>query len=187
MKFCSHCGKAVDLRVPDGDNMPRYICDHCDTIHYQNPRIVTGCIPVHGDQILLCKRAIEPRYGFWTLPAGFMENDETLEQAALRETREEANANVELQDIYSVFSLPHVNQVYIMYRARLLDLDFAPGIESLEVRLFNEEQIPWDDLAFKTIVHTLKYYFEDKPSGDFRLRSHRVEPTNKKGNPVRIA
>lgn len=167
-------------RVPDGDNLPRFVCDACETIHYQNPRIVAGSLPVYGDQILLCKRAIAPRHGFWTLPAGFMENDETLEQAALRETREEANANVELEHIYSVFSLPHVNQVYVMYRAKLLDLAFAPGIESLEVKLFSEDEIPWEHLAFRTIHYTLKYYFDDRPGGYFPLRSHQVEPTRNK-------
>ena len=121
MKFCSQCGESITQRVPEGDNRLRYVCDHCETIHYQNPNIVAGCIPVYGDRILLCKRAIEPRYGMWTLPAGFMENEETVEQAALRESAEEANANVRLEQLYSLFSLPHVNQVYMMYRATLLD------------------------------------------------------------------
>lgn len=176
MKFCSQCGQPVSLRIPEGDNLPRFVCDSCDTIHYQNPNIVTGAIPVYGDQILLCRRAIEPRYGKWTLPAGFMENSETLEQAALRESMEEAHANIELVQLYTVLSLPHVSQVYIMYRARLLDETYRPGIESLEVRLFDEASIPWEDLAFKTIYYTLKYYFEDRRRGQFELRSHRVEP-----------
>lgn len=180
MKYCSQCGKPVSLRIPDGDNRPRYVCDHCETIHYQNPNIVAGCLPVLGDQILLCKRAIEPRYGLWTLPAGFMENDETVEQAALRESMEEANANVEIEQLYSVFSLPHVNQVYMMFRARLLDESFAPGAESLEVRLFREEDIPWEKLAFRTIHYTLRYFFEDRQRNQFELRSHQVEPTDPK-------
>lgn len=175
MKFCNQCGHSVSQRIPEGDNLPRYICDQCQTIHYQNPNIVAGCIPVIDDRILLCKRAIEPRYGLWTLPAGYMENNETVEQAAMRESREEANANVELEQLYTVFSLPHANQVYMLYLARLLDEDFSPGMESLEVRLFTENEIPWDKLAFSTIHYTLKYYFEDRSRGEFVLRSHPVE------------
>lgn len=180
MKFCSQCGHSVSQRIPDGDNLPRFVCDHCDIIHYQNPNIVTGSLPVFGDKILLCKRAIEPQYGRWTLPAGFMENQETLEQAAIRESVEEANANVELEQLYTVFSLPHVNQVYIMFRARLLDESFKPGIESLEVRLFDEDEIPWDQLAFRTIEHTLKYFFADRRDGKFVMRSHLIEASNRK-------
>ncbi len=182
MKFCSLCGNTVSQRIPDGDNRLRYVCDHCHTIHYQNPNIVAGCIPVYEDKILLCKRAIEPRYGCWTLPAGFMENQETLEQAALRESMEEANANLELEQLYCVFSLPHVNQVYVMFRAKLLDQTFAPGVESLEVKLFDEQEIPWDELAFRTIHYTLKYYFEDRQRGQFELRSHQVEPAAQKSS-----
>ena len=165
----------MSQRIPEGDNLPRYVCDQCQTIHYQNPNIVAGSIPVSGNRILLCRRAIEPRYGLWTLPAGYMENNETVEQAALRESLEEANANVELEQLYAVFSLPHANQVYMMYRARLLDEDFSAGTESLEVRLFDEQQIPWDKLAFSTIYYTLKYYFEDRARGEYILRSHPVE------------
>lgn len=180
MKFCSQCGQTTVQRVPEGDNRTRFVCDHCQTIHYQNPNIVAGCIPVYGDKILLCKRAIEPRYGLWTLPAGYMENDETLEQAALRESEEEANANVKLEQLYTVFSLPHVNQVYMMFRAILLDENFYPGSESLEVRLFSENEIPWDKLAFRTIHYTLKYFFQDRKTNTFELRSHQVEPTRPK-------
>lgn len=175
MKFCSQCGQPVVQRVPEGDNLPRYVCDNCRTIHYQNPNIVAGSLPVYGDRILLCKRAIEPRLGLWTLPAGFMENAETVEQAAIRESREEANANVHLEQLYTVFSLPHVNQVYMMFLATLLDENFSAGPESLEVRLFSETEIPWDKLAFKTIYQTLRYYFEDRRRGDFVLRSHLIE------------
>ena len=155
--------------------MPRFVCDSCNTIHYQNPNIVAGCIPVLDDRILLCRRAIEPRYGLWTLPAGYMENNETVEQAAMRESMEEANANVELEQLYTVFSLPHANQVYMMYRARLLDENFSPGIESLDVQLFKEKDIPWNDLAFSTIFHTLKYYYQDQARGEFEMRSHKIE------------
>ncbi len=179
MKFCSLCGHGVTHRIPEGDNLPRFVCEHCDTIHYQNPNIVTGCLPVFEDKILLCKRAIEPRHGYWTLPAGFMENQETLEQAALRESAEEAHANVEIEQLYTVFSLPHVNQVYIMFRARLLDKNFKPGIESLDVKLFSEDEIPWDDLAFRTIHYTLKYFFADRQTGQYTMRSHMIEPAPK--------
>lgn len=176
MNYCHQCGKPVVKRVPEGDNQSRFVCDHCQTIHYQNPKIVAGAIPVIGDKILLCKRAIEPRYGFWTLPAGFMENGETVEQAAMRESMEEAHANIELEQLYSVFSLPHVNQVYMMFRARLLDENYAAGAESLEVKLFSEDEIPWDQLAFRTIHYTLKYFYADRRRGNFEMRSHLVEP-----------
>ncbi len=131
-------------------------------IHYQNPRAVVGTLPVTGQQVLLCKRAIEPRYGFWTLPAGFMENGETTGEGASRETLEEAGARVELQALYSVIDVPHVDQIHLFFRARLLNTDFDPGTESLEVRLFNESEIPWDDLAFRTVAQTLRWYFEDR-------------------------
>ena len=180
MKFCSQCGHPVEQRVPAGDNLPRFVCQQCETIHYQNPNIVAGCLPMFGNQILMCKRAIEPRYGLWTLPAGFMENNETLEQAAMRESMEEANANVKLLNLYTVFSLPHVNQVYMLYLAELLDDNFSPGIESLEVKLFDEKDIPWNELAFRTIHYTLKYFFEDRRRGQFELRSHLVEPSEKR-------
>jgi len=162
MKFCSECGNNVELRIPDGDNRHRHVCAHCDIIHYQNPKIVAGCLPVWEDKVLLCKRAIEPRHGFWTLPAGFMENDETLEQAATRESVEEANANLEITQLYTVISLPNIDQIYMLYLAKLNDLNFSAGIESLDVQLFTEQQIPWDELAFRTIDFTLKRYFEDR-------------------------
>ena len=179
MKFCSNCGATVALRIPAGDNLPRYCCDACDSIHYLNPRLVVGCVPQWEDKILLCKRAIEPRHGYWTLPAGFMENGETVAQAAMRETWEEAHARVELEDVYTLLSVPHVSQVHVFYRARMLDLDFAAGTESLEVRLFSEEEIPWDDLAFRTVVATLKHYFEDRRSGSFGMHSGEIEAAPK--------
>ncbi|HLU77841.1 MAG TPA: NUDIX hydrolase [Burkholderiales bacterium] len=174
MKFCSNCGDPVALRVPPGDNLPRYVCDACNTIHYVNPRMVVGCIPEWEGRILLCRRAIEPRHGYWTLPAGFMENDETLAQAAMRETREEANARVALRDMYSVLSVPRASQVHVFYRAELLDLDFGPGIESLEVRLFEEAEVPWDDLAFRTVSTTLRHYYTDRRNGGFRLHTEDI-------------
>ena len=169
MKFCSHCGNPVERRVPAGDNRERFVCAHCEAVHYQNPKIVAGCLAEWNGRILMCRRAIEPCAGLWTLPAGFMENDETTSEAAARETLEEANARVDLTDLYTVFSLPHVNQVYMVFRGRLLDLDFRPGEESLEVSLFDEAEIPWQAIAFETIRHTLRFYFEDRRSGRFGL------------------
>jgi ADP-ribose pyrophosphatase YjhB (NUDIX family) len=176
MKFCSNCGMPVTLRIPPGDNLPRHVCDACRTIHYSNPRMVIGCIAEWDSQVLLCRRAIEPRYGRWTLPAGFMENGETVAQAALRETREEARARVELTDMFAVLSVPHVDQVHIFYRARLLDLDFEPGAESLEVKLFPEAAIPWQELAFRTISTTLAHYYADRKAGRFSFHSGEILP-----------
>ena len=170
MKFCSECGQGVTARVPDGDTRSRFVCDHCQTIHYQNPRIVAGCLAVHGQQVLLCRRAIEPRRGFWTLPAGFMENGETTEEAALRETWEEARARLQQQELYMLFNLPHINQVYMFFRGELADLEFSAGEESLEVRLFHEHEIPWDKLAFPTVGKTLKQYFLDRQEHAFPVR-----------------
>lgn len=176
MNYCSNCGARVTLRVPPGDNLPRYVCDSCQTIHYQNPKIVAGCIPEWDGRILLCRRAIEPRHGLWTLPAGFMENGETTEQAAAREALEEAMVDVEILDLYSVFSIPHVSQVFMMFRGRMRSASFAAGSESLEVRLFREEEIPWDEIAFRTVKETLRYYFEDRSVGSFRTHLGRIDP-----------
>ncbi len=166
MKFCSECAHPVTVAIPEGDNRPRYVCTHCGTIHYQNPKMVIGSIPVweqHGElKVLLCKRAIEPRYGYWTLPAGFMENGETTSAAAARETEEEAGANIELGNLFTLLNVVHVHQVHMFYLARLVDLDFAPGIESLDVQLFSEAEIPWADLAFPTIRTTLELFFADR-------------------------
>ena len=167
MKFCSNCGAAVVKRVPPGDSLPRSVCDQCGSIHYQNPLLVVGAIPEYQGKLLLCRRAIEPRYGYWTLPAGFMENDETVGQAAMRETLEEAGARIELTAPFSMISVPYVNQVHVFYRARLLDLDFAPGEESLEVVLYEEAQIPWRDIAFRTVATTLRHWFADRKRGAF--------------------
>jgi ADP-ribose pyrophosphatase YjhB (NUDIX family) len=166
MNFCSECGHAVALSIPEGDNRPRHVCTQCGTIHYQNPKMVIGSIPVweHAGplQVLLCRRAIEPRLGYWTLPAGFMENGETTAEAAVRETEEEAGANIELGPLFTLLNVAHVHQVHMFYLARLLDLDFAPGEESLEVQLFAERDIPWDELAFPTIRTTLELFFADR-------------------------
>ena len=176
MKFCSHCGSPrLELRLPAGDTLPRYVCAECGTIHYQNPKIVVGCLPEWEGRVLLCKRAIEPRYGLWTLPAGFLENGETLPAGALRETLEEAHARVEIIELYTLISLPQINQVYMMFRSRLVDLDFGPGAESLEVRLFDERDVPWETLAFRTIARTLRNWFLDRKSGAFPLRMSALE------------
>ncbi|HMA31334.1 MAG TPA: NUDIX hydrolase [Casimicrobiaceae bacterium] len=176
MKFCSQCGSdRIELRVPDGDSLPRFVCGACGTIHYQNPKVVVGCLPEWKDKVLLCRRAIQPRFGLWTLPAGFLENGETLAAGSMRETLEEAGARVELGPLYTVISLPQINQVYMMFRARLRDLDFAPGTESLEVALFEESGIPWEELAFRTIARTLRSYFLDRRSGTFGLHVSALE------------
>lgn len=171
MKFCSRCGSdRMVWRVPADDNRPRHICDECDEIYYSNPNIVAGCVPLWEDRVLLCRRAIEPRYGCWTLPAGFMENGETIAEAAARETWEEACARVELDALYTIFNLPQINQVYMMYIGTLPAPEFDAGSESLECRLYSEAEIPWDELAFPTITHTLKFFFEDRRNGRFDLR-----------------
>lgn len=151
------------------------MCNDCDTIHYVNPRIITGCLPIWDDRVLLCLRAINPRKGYWTLPAGFLENGETIAAGAARETEEEANARVSDLELYTVFSLPHISQAYMFYRAQLRDLDFSSGEESLDVRLFKEDEIPWDNLAFPVINKSLQYYFDDRKSGQFQFRSEAIE------------
>ena len=172
MKFCPECGAPVELRIPPDDNRARHICTVCTTIHYQNPKMIVGAIPEWEDgRILLCRRAIEPRHGLWTLPAGFMENGETTPEAAARETLEEANAQVKIGDLYSMYNIPYINQVYLLFRARLLNLDFSPGVESLEVTLFAESDIPWDNLAFRAVSLTLKDYFSDRKAGGYKFHS----------------
>ena len=176
MKFCPNCASPVVKRVPPGDSLARWVCDACGEIHYQNPKLVVGAVPEWEGRLLLCRRAIEPRYGYWTLPAGFMENDETAGQAALRETLEEAGARIELLAPYSLISVPYVNQVHLFYRARLLDLEFRPGEESLEVALYEETQMPWKDIAFRTVGLTLKYWFADRKAGTFGFHAEDVAP-----------
>lgn len=167
INYCPSCGEAVELRCPDDDNRPRHICIACGTIHYQNPKMVIGSIPEWEDKILLCRRAIEPRNGLWTLPGGFMENGETTAEAAARETLEEANARIAVGNLYSMYSLPYISQVHLLFRARLLDTDFSPGQESLEVRLFTEAEIPWNKIAFRPVKFSLEHYFADRREGYF--------------------
>jgi ADP-ribose pyrophosphatase YjhB (NUDIX family) len=169
-KHCRNCGTAVVHRVPDdGDTRERAVCPACDTIHYENPLNVVGTVPHWGDKVLLCKRNIEPRWGKWTLPAGFMELGETAAQGAARETDEEAGAQIEMQELQSVLSVPRVGQVHLFWRARLLSDQFAPGHETIEARLFSESDIPWDEIAFKTVRETLLCYFEDRRKGEFSV------------------
>jgi ADP-ribose pyrophosphatase YjhB (NUDIX family) len=167
MIFCSNCGRPLVERIPEGDSRRRYVCEKCNIIHYQNPKIVAGCLPEWKGRLLLCRRAIEPRYGLWTLPAGFMENGESTEQAAARETLEEACARVVDLKLYGVFSIPHISQVYMMFRAQLESEDFGPGDESLEVRLFEEHEVPWETLAFPVVRRTLERYYRDVKTNHF--------------------
>jgi ADP-ribose pyrophosphatase YjhB (NUDIX family) len=167
MNFCSSCGQRLQFAIPPGDDRARFVCDACGTIHYQNPRVVVGCIPEHERRVLLCRRAIEPRHGLWTLPAGYLENGETLAACAERETREEAGARIADLVPYLMFNICHISQIYLMFRARMADLDFAAGKESLEVKLFTEGEIPWDRIAFRVISETLKTYFSDRRRGSF--------------------
>jgi ADP-ribose pyrophosphatase YjhB (NUDIX family) len=175
MRFCSNCAAPVVKRVPPGDSLPRWVCDQCGEIHYENPRLVVGTIPEFEGRVLLCRRAIEPRYGYWTLPAGFMENAETAAQAAARETLEEAGARVELGAPFSMISVPHVNQVHLFYLARLRALDFKAGEESLEVALWEEGRIPWQEIAFRTVGLTLKRWFADRARGAFGFHAEDLQ------------
>lgn len=165
MQFCSKCGAKVTLRIPADDTRERHVCDQCNTVHYINPRNVVGTIPVWGEQVLLCRRAIQPRHGFWTLPAGFMEIGETTMHGAARETLEEAGAAVDVGPLFSLINVPHVEQVHFFYLATLPSPVFSAGEESLEVALFYEHEIPWSELAFPTTKQTLEWFFMDRKAG----------------------
>jgi ADP-ribose pyrophosphatase YjhB (NUDIX family) len=169
IRHCKLCGAPTEYQVPAGDNRERAVCSACRNVHYENPLNVVGTVPAWGDQVLLCRRNIEPRYGLWTLPAGFMELGETSAEGAQRETIEEAGAHIELEGLFTVLNVVRVGQLHLYYRARLLDTDFAPGPESIEAQLFREEQIPWDEIAFRTVRETLKCYFADRRRGRFEL------------------
>ena len=168
-KHCKRCGAPVEYRIPPDDNRERATCTACGSVFYENPLNVVGTVPAWHDQLLLCRRAIEPRYGLWTLPAGFLELGETTEAGALRDTDEEAGARVELQGLFSVLNVVRVGQVHLFYRARLLDTAFAPGPESIEARLFAEAEVPWDELAFRTVRETIRCWFDDRRRGQFGL------------------
>ena len=176
MNFCPNCGARLSRRIPAGDSLPRDVCDACKAIHYENPKMIVGCVAEWESKVLLCRRAIEPRYGLWTVPAGFLENGETTAAGALRETLEEANARVEIDAFYALYNLPHINQIYMLFRARLLDLDFRPGAETLETRLYGEAELPWSELAFATVRNTLIHYFNDLRKGEFGFHMGTIEP-----------
>lgn len=173
--FCGQCGAPLQRRVPEGDNRERDLCDNCGAIHYQNPRMVVGTVPVWEGRILLCRRAIEPRYNMWTLPAGFMELNESTAQGAARETLEESGARIELGQLYTVIDVPQIDQVHIFYLAHALGPDLDPGPESLEARYYDEADIPWDDLAFRTVSTTLKQYLEDRRQGSFGCHHYTLD------------
>lgn len=170
IKHCKNCGTAVVYRVPDdGDTKDRAVCPACQTIHYENPLNVVGTVPYWGDKVLLCKRNIEPRFGKWTLPAGFMEMSETVAEGAARETLEESGAQFALEGFFSLLNVPRVGQVHVFYLARLLSDVFDPGFETIEARLFAEDEIPWDEIAFRTVKETLEHYFADRRKGHFGI------------------
>ena len=184
MKFCANCGGPVRLETPPGDNRLRSVCEACGTIHYQNPRIVVGCIPERQGRILLCQRAIEPRRGYWTFPAGFYEIGETLPQAAARESLEEALARVQIGSLLAITHLLHAAQVHMTFRATLLDEDFGAGAESLQVGLYEEASIPWDALAFPSIDFALRCYFADRSAGVEQLHFSTVDRRAGAGTPA---
>lgn len=170
IQHCKECGAKVVYRLPDdGDTKPRAVCTACNTVHYENPLNVVGTVPHWGDQVLLCKRNIEPRLGKWTLPAGFMELNETTAEGAARETDEEAGAQFEMQGLFSLLNVARVGQVHLFYRARLTSDQFNPGTETMEARLFTEAEIPWDEIAFRTVKETLEHYFADRRAGAYGI------------------
>lgn len=175
MKYCSECAAPLSFRIPEGDHLPRAVCDACGSIHYENPKIVAGAIVESEGRVLLCRRAIAPRRGFWTAPAGFMENHETTADAAIRETWEEAGARIQLGPLFSLVDLPRISQVHLFFLATLLGTHFAAGPESLEVRLFAEEEIPWDEVVFRSTQHTLRRYFDDRRRGQFGMHTFALD------------
>jgi ADP-ribose pyrophosphatase YjhB (NUDIX family) len=182
MKFCSNCGALLEHTIPDGDHLPRFLCKTCNTIHYQNPRIIAGCVPVWGEKVLLCKRAIEPRLGYWTVPAGFMENGEAVQDGAAREAMEEALARVEIGSLLSLVNVIQAHQVHITFRARLLDTHFGVGPESLEVGLYAEHEIPWSEIAFLSVEFALRRFFDDRRHG--RESAHFRDIDWRDGRPI---
>lgn len=174
MNYCSECGAKVTLTIPPDDDRPRYVCDTCGTVHYDNPKMVVGCIPEWEDRILLCRRAIEPRKGYWTTPAGYLENGETLAEGARREAFEEARARVEILPPCALLEIPQVHQIYVIFRSLLLNRDYMPTRESLEVQLFEEREIPWDEIAFASIRESLRLYLEDRSKGIEAFHTGRI-------------
>jgi ADP-ribose pyrophosphatase YjhB (NUDIX family) len=176
IKYCNLCGNPVDFMVPAGDSLPRHVCPQCGHIQYQNPRLVVGCVAEWEGRILLCRRAIEPRLGFWTLPAGFMENGESTAQGAARETLEEAGAQVIVEAPFAMVSVAHINQVHLFYRGRLRSADYRAGEESLEVGLYDAADIPWNDIAFRTVAYCLRHYLADRENGGFGFHESTLAP-----------
>ena len=185
MKYCPNCAAVLTIKIPPDDSRERHVCEACQSIHYQNPRNVVGSIPVYREQVLLCRRAIEPRLGYWTLPAGFMELGESTSFGAARETLEEAGAHVDIGPLYSLLNVPHAEQVHLFYLATMPTPEFSAGEESLEVALFYEHEIPWADLAFPTVKQTLEWFFADRAAGllesgkEFHVRSRDVLPSER--------
>ncbi|WP_020649800.1 NUDIX hydrolase [Solimonas variicoloris] len=171
-RYCNACGHEIEFRVPDGDHLPRHVCPNCGHIQYRNPKVIVGVIPENADgRVLMCRRNIEPRLGLWTFPAGFMELGETSGQGAAREAMEEAQADVEIDDLLMVINVPYVSQVYMIHRGTLRTEHYGPTFESSEVRLMREDEIPWDDIAFPTIWHSLKQFFADRRAGAYATHS----------------
>ncbi|MFL2743164.1 MAG: NUDIX hydrolase [Gammaproteobacteria bacterium TMED222] len=174
MNYCPNCSAKVSLKIPEGDNRERYVCDSCNTIHYSNPNVVVGTLPAFEDKILLCKRAIEPRVGLWTVPAGFLENGESLLQGAWRETKEETQAEVDMKEILTIFNIPQINQIYVIYRADIEDNSFGPTSESLDVQLFSYDEVPWEELAFPFVPKTINHYYECLKTKKFNLHTEDI-------------
>jgi|TARA_X000000368_G_scaffold300769_1_gene239635 ADP-ribose pyrophosphatase YjhB (NUDIX family) len=174
LNYCPNCSAKVSLKIPEGDNRERYVCDSCNTIHYSNPNVVVGTLPAFEDKILLCKRAIEPRVGLWTVPAGFLENGESLLQGAWRETKEETQAEVDMKEILTIFNIPQINQIYVIYRADIEDNSFGPTSESLDVQLFSYDEVPWEELAFPFVPKTINHYYECLKTKKFNLHTEDI-------------
>lgn len=183
MKFCSDCGGLLTFATPPGDDRGRFLCPACGAIHYQNPRVVAGCIPEFEGRVLLCRRAIQPCYGKWTLPAGYLENGETVSACAERETREETGARIDDLSPYLMFNICHINQIYFMFRGRVVRVGEDPGKESLEVKLCTEAEIPWEQIAFRVIAETLRAYFRDRGTGSFPFSIRDIGPAAEGGFP----
>lgn len=178
MKFCSNCGSTIQYGKLDTEHMPRFFCPTCHTVHYQNPTIIVGCLPIWEDKVMLCKRGIEPQYGMWNIPGGFMENDETVEIGAVREMVEETNGNVKVIGLHTVYTVLPVNQVHLHFLTELVDLNYSLTEESIDIQLFTERDIPWQDIAFASSLFALKMYFEDRKLGI--RRTHLGTYPNKK-------
>ncbi len=178
-KFCSQCGTPNIRKLLEGDNRERDLCDACGAVHYQNPRLVVGTLPIFGDKILLCLRAIEPRANTWTLPAGFMELGEAIDEGAARETQEEAGVRIELGQLYTVINIPHVDQVHVYFLAKALGPELDPGPETLEARWYGLDEIPWDNLAFKSVSTTLKHYLRERETGHFETHHYSLGLTKR--------